>query len=554
MRGGRQFFTVAAAVGVCVTWTAMGHGITTASAQGGAQPTVIMLGGGAAGFFDRKQEFSWGVDESVSPASVEIHPGQSCDVQTTFKCTRTLHKQTDSLGARGQVVVFNAGSCPTRGLTILCQVQGQGQDGSWNAVKTSLLDVSSKPVLQSGEQFTFPCEIKFTPPSVFISFRLVVQATITNFSGWFPGLPCGPIGSAGCSPPSSPNVSQVDSQAQVGQQPQYPNGINFQDSCATRQFKLSDTGTCSFTTHLTNQGSQSGQEFTLTNPVSLTPSDTGQQQQQSDTSPLQISTGPAQTTSNQPFTALQLNVSGLGFFDRNQQFDWNVNLTADQSNVQIQPGQSCKVLHTLKCTRRLATQTDTTGIRGQIMVANVGQGQTQNLTLLNQVQWMGQDGMWRVLKEFLIDVSIRSVLRSGEQCAYPFLIKCAPPQGCQALRNVCLAAISNYSGWYPGLLAGPVGATGFNVPSTPNLIQVNPTAQAFVQPQDLHGLILQSNTPGQYSFQDTGQVQFTNQLTNPDLKGTGFTVTNPVTLMPSDTGQIQPLTDTAPLLVSTGPG
>src|SRR2546423_1424340 len=112
MRGGRQLLSVTAAVGLWFGWTGMSRGITTASAQG-APPTVIMLGGGAAGFFDRKQEFKWSLDESIQPSSVEIHTGQSCDVQMTFKATRSLLKQTDVCGARGQITIFNVGWCPT---------------------------------------------------------------------------------------------------------------------------------------------------------------------------------------------------------------------------------------------------------------------------------------------------------------------------------------------------------------------------------------------------------------------------------------------------------
>ena len=57
------------------------------------------------------------------------------------------------------------------------------------------------------------------------------------------------------------------------------------------------------------------------------------------------------------------------------------------------------------------------------------------------------------------------------------------------------------------------------------------------------------------SFAAASPIQLrTNHLTNPSLKGIGFTLQNPVTLLPSDTGQQQPQSDIAPLQVSTGPG
>src|SRR5947209_1894389 len=114
MKGRRPFLTVAAAVGLWVVWSSLGRGMPTASAQESAGPTVIAMGGDAAGFFDRVQEFTWSLDANADPSSMEIRPGQSCQFQTTIKATRCLSSQTDQIGVRGKICVANLGGAPTQ--------------------------------------------------------------------------------------------------------------------------------------------------------------------------------------------------------------------------------------------------------------------------------------------------------------------------------------------------------------------------------------------------------------------------------------------------------
>src|SRR5947209_8357611 len=107
MRGRRQFVTVAAAVGLWLAWTGLSRGIATARAQGGVQHTVIGMDLSATGFFDRRMEFNWSLDEGIDPSSVEIRPGQSGEVKTTLKVVRSLKTQTDQCGMHGQILVGN---------------------------------------------------------------------------------------------------------------------------------------------------------------------------------------------------------------------------------------------------------------------------------------------------------------------------------------------------------------------------------------------------------------------------------------------------------------
>jgi hypothetical protein len=397
-----------------------------------------------------------------------------------------------------------------------------------------------------------------------VAYRNIVQPAITNFNGSYMGMPAGPVAGSMFQQATSPTSLQVvDATALVQDTTPAPQGITRQDTSQTGQFngqcKFTNSGQFKYSSKFTNKSVQKGKSFTLDIPATLVQGDSGKQT--NDKSQLQITTGPPDnvpSSSGTP-TALWIDSSASGFNNQEMVYSWNLDKTVSPVAAQIGPNQSGDIQTTLTATKTLTGQSTSIGVQGQVAVVNVGGGQTQNLQVFNQVQCMGQDGVWKALKTCPIDTTQKKNLAPGQSGVYPFQVNFTPPPGMRAWRNVCLAAITNHVGWYSGLPAGPATGASFQTPANPTSLKVvGGTAQATEVGQCPPGFTRQDVLPtgqtstGQFKFTGSGKVQFTTRLKNQSAgKGKHFTLQNPSTLIVGDSGQST--NDTGSLEIVTGP-
>ena len=135
---------------------------------------------------DRVHIYSWTIDKKVSPSSWDLYDGQ----QGVSTYTVTVGKSCDytDIGVfSGSVTVKNKGSVPTENLSISVDVT----DPSGNAVHASAnVNTSAKPVLNSGESYSYPYKVQYDGISPFF-YKVVAHINITNHSGHL-GTPWGP--------------------------------------------------------------------------------------------------------------------------------------------------------------------------------------------------------------------------------------------------------------------------------------------------------------------------------------------------------------------------
>lgn len=119
---------------------------------------------------------------------------------------------------------------------------------------------------------------------------------------------------------------------------------------------------------------------------------------------------------------------------------------------------------------------DRFGVRGEICVTNEGDFPTENLTILDMVQFKIGAGDYVDYMSTLVDVSAFPILAPGESHCYPYEIEFTPVEGAR-YRNLARVTITNHSGWLPGgencsgpdpCPYGPQPKAGFRLPRKPS--------------------------------------------------------------------------------------
>ena len=96
------------------------------------------------------------------------------------------------------------------------------------------------------------------------------------------------------------------------------------------------------------------------------------------------------------------------------------------------------------------------GVEGQVCVTNGGAVATQDLMILDHVQYKSGRGQFQDLTGAW-QLIVPAPLGPGETACYPYRIVFDPPAG-HLFRNVATVTITNHSGWLPGGQHCPLGA------------------------------------------------------------------------------------------------
>ncbi len=168
-------------------------------------------------------------------------------------------------------------------------------------------------------------------------------------------------------------------------------------------------------------------------------------------------------------------------------------------------GDSGTSKYTITVTKK--GHTDKYYVEGEICVTNGGNVATENLKIVDQVQYKTDGGQFQDLAGASVTIT-PAQLGSGESKCYKYKIEFTPVPGAQ-YRNVAHVTITNHSGWLPGgqncagpdlCPFGPDPKADFSFPASPNK-EINGT----IHVDDTNG--------GSWEFSDSGSVSYDKTFT-----------------------------------------
>jgi hypothetical protein len=169
--------------------------------QQGQAGTTLSADKTATGTWNRT--FSWTIDKSVTPETLNLFRGDTGSSQYTVAVTKD--SGVDEAYIKGQICVTNGGAQATENLQIVDELR-DGVPPPHDLIATINIDVSSNPVLDPGETACYSYRIDIPPGNIHAGgvYKNTANVTITNHSGHL-GEPFGP------SPSATTNLSEVPS-------------------------------------------------------------------------------------------------------------------------------------------------------------------------------------------------------------------------------------------------------------------------------------------------------------------------------------------------------
>lgn len=174
-------------------------------------------------------------------------------------------------------------------------------------------------------------------------------------------------------------------------------------------------------------------------------------------------------------TTLSANKTATGHYERT--FDWTIEKSVIPDVLNLSTGKSGTVEYTITITKE--DSTDKFYVAGEICVTNGGDLATENLKIVDEIQYKIGSGQFQTLITFQVDLGAYSVLAPGSSHCYPYKIYITPQPNAK-YRNVAHVTITNHSGYLPGggHCTGPdpcpfgpnPKSADFRLPSTPVLI------------------------------------------------------------------------------------
>jgi hypothetical protein len=145
-----------------------------------------------------------------------------------------------------------------------------------------------------------------------------------------------------------------------------------------------------------------------------------------------------------------------------------------------------------------------TYVDGQICVTNGGGVATENLQIVDVVQYKSGPGKFQDYASGAVDLSAKPVLAPSESYCYSYSVTFTPVAGAD-YRNVAHITITNHSGWLPGgnncpgpalCSFGPDPKADFGLPDSPELALASGT------------ITVSDSNGGSWTFSDSGSVTY----------------------------------------------
>jgi hypothetical protein len=143
-------------------------------------------------------------------------------------------------------------------------------------------------------------------------------------------------------------------------------------------------------------------------------------------------------------TTLSADKTASGYTERI--ITWSINKSVSPSSWDLFQGDSGTSQYTVSVTKNVVTKKV---VSGQICVTNGGSFATENLKIVDEVQYKVGGGQFQTLTSADVDLSSKPILEAGESYCYPYKVEFTPVEGAQ-YRNVAHVTITNHAGWLPG--------------------------------------------------------------------------------------------------------
>jgi hypothetical protein len=250
-------------------------------------------------------------------------------------------------------------------------------------------------------------------------------------------------------------------------------------------------------------------------------------------------------------TTLSASKTAAGFWNKQTEYDWSLQKLANPTAITIPRGESVSVAYTLTVERTKASATDTYGVNGQVCATNGGEVTTENLRIVDQVQYKDQSGQYQDLSGASQVILPSQQLSSGETACYSYEIRFSPVATTQ-YRNLARVTITNHFG-HSGDKFGPEPQVDFLLPSTST---TNTEMDTEADVTDIltcpSGFTCIPDDVGPWHFSQNGTVtvSFLIQNDNAPYQST-LTLTNTATLVESETDQER--VSSATVSIITGP-
>lgn len=231
-------------------------------------------------------------------------------------------------------------------------------------------------------------------------------------------------------------------------------------------------------------------------------------------------------------TTLSASKTATGFWERRIEYDWTIAKSVAPTNIEVKPGESGWVTYNIVVTRTTVSDTEKIGVRGDICVTNGGAVTTENLKLVDQVEFKAGPGQFQPLGGASQTIT-PAQLSPGESQCYPYEIVFSPVAGAQ-YRNSVQVTITNHSG-HLGQEFGPNPKADFSLPGSPTIIEIDESAVVTDVPACPAGFTCTPDNPGPWNFNDSGNISINTQIQNNSAScGTNHTLNNTAYLAASD--------------------
>jgi hypothetical protein len=268
--------------------------------------------------------------------------------------------------------------------------------------------------------------------------------------------------------------------------------------------------------------------------------------------------GGPQPFSGQAGTTLSATKTASGFWTRRIEYNWTLQKAANPTSLTLGTGQSANVGYTLTTTRTPGAPVDEYGVEGQICVTNGGALATENLKIVDQVQYKVGSGAFQDLTGASVTMTPAQLAAGASACyAYHFTFTPVPNA---IYRNVAHVTITNHSGWLPGSKNcpgpavcpfGPDPKADFSLPGSPTVQYVDATADLTDSLVCPTGFTC-SPTSHSWHLTDGGVLTYNVRVTNVSAPcNTTVPMVNTATLTEGDTHQTH--TASATVNLYTGP-
>ena len=306
-----------------------------AAAQG-QSGTTLTATKTAAGNWTRT--FTWTIDKSVAPETLNMFKGDSGDATYTIAVTKD--NGTDAYFVTGEICVTNGGAFATQDLKITDELQYKIGRGQFQTLSLNPVDLKDFAVLEPGESHCYAYNIPFTPVAD-AAYRNVAHITITNHAGYIPGgnncpgpelCPFGPDPKADFARPASPAL--INDSVQV-------------DDSNGESWSFTDSDSVSYAKTFSCDSDQGTHGNTAT---------------------IRVKDGQSDSASvNVNCFALQVTKDASTSFDRT--FSWQLSKSADQSSLLLALNQSFLVNYAVAASVTGSTDSNW-AVNGNIAIHN----------------------------------------------------------------------------------------------------------------------------------------------------------------------------------------